>query len=306
MRLVTALARQPWAAVAAALLLAAVCATTAAADSAPIPKASPPWADPAHRSPLEVLAGRIASGLAGREVSVRCESEPDWQAQAGASGTDAAAELGYVPVDDQAGTIAADASLVELSPGVCEPLQQFAAADPKPTKCSRRTVRTQTIVVTRRIPVRTHAVVGGHERIVVRYKVVRTRKSATRTTVGPPGPCFAGGAPVAGDNAFWSSYADYATALLVLAHETVHLTQDRAGRPLPSAATAEPEAQCVGMQWLPTVARELGDTADDAQAIAQYAYADLYPNFKGTVYWSAECGPGRALDRRAAGARAWP
>jgi hypothetical protein len=86
----------------------------------------------------------------------------------------------------------------------------------------------------------------------------------------------------------------------------VHLTQYRAGVPAPAADTAESEAQCVGMQWMPYVAGQLGDTAADAEAIAQYAYADLYPDFEGTPYWSPGCVPGGTLDRRGAGHRAWP
>ena len=129
----------------------------------------------------------------------------------------------------------------------------------------------------------------------------------TRTTRSGPRPCFANGAPVAGmTNAFWARYADNASALLVLAHEAVHLTQYQAGRPPLASGAAESQAQCTGMQWIPTVATQLGDTSADAESIAQYTYADIYPNFKGTDYWSPSCIPGGALDRRATRHSAWP
>lgn len=290
---------------AAALPTAAVTSASAQPGAATLPpNAAAPWSDPTHHGPLEQLAGAVASTLAGRQVAVRCESPDAWQALVSASGD---TELGFVPLQlDAAGTIADDASLVELSPQVCLQLQQFAAAAPKPTTCSQRTVRTAVVQRTRRVTVRRRVIERGRSRLVTSTISRRVRTAVRRVTAGPPGPCFRDGRPLAGGNAFWSAYASTATALLVLAHESVHLVQDRAGRPLPPTEQAESEAKCVGMQWLYAVAEQLGDSPDDAEAIAQYAYDDLYPSFRGTPYWSPACAPGGALDRRTPGTRSWP
>jgi hypothetical protein len=304
-----AVRRQPLAAVLTVAFLAfgAWWCAPGFADSAPIQRSSaPPWSDPAHHGPLELLLGRVAGALAGRPVSVRCEDPAGWRGLT----DDADGELGFVPVDvGPGGSIASDASVVELSPAVCGPLQTFASASGKPTKCSVRSETTKTVWVTRRVTV--HEVVAGassssRDHVVVRQRTLRVKRTVKRTVTSSPGPCFVGGEPRAGDNAFWSAYADTATALLAVAHETIHLTQDRSGTLLLPPSQAESEAQCVGMQRMAYVAEQLGDTDDDAEAIAQYAYDDIYPNSKGTVYWSAACVPGGALDRRQPGARAWP
>lgn len=277
---------------------------------APVTKdAGLPWADPAHQGQLELLAGQIASSLAGRTVTVHCESPDTWSSLAAELGFDQDSELGYVPIsyDPLGRTVAADSTLIELAPQVCLALQQFAASDPKPTTCTVTVTKHQTVLVRRRVLVREQVKVDG--KVLVRnvWRVELVRTTVTRTAKSGPRPCFGGGAPVAGmTNAFWSRYADDASAILVLAHEAVHLTQYRAGAPVPTPAKAESEAQCVGMQWMSAVASQLGDTAADAEAIAQYTYDDIYPNFKGTPYWSADCAPGGPLDRRAPDRRAWP
>jgi|tagenome__1003787_1003787.scaffolds.fasta_scaffold20700804_2 hypothetical protein len=56
-----------------------------------------PWASGAETSPLEALAGRIASTISGREVTARCEGDYDWGLLAAQHGFDPSAELGYVP-----------------------------------------------------------------------------------------------------------------------------------------------------------------------------------------------------------------
>src|SRR5438105_4333985 len=50
-----------------------------------------PWTDPNHHSPTEVLASNLASTIAGRTVSIRCEGDNDW-ANLGQTSD----ELGYV------------------------------------------------------------------------------------------------------------------------------------------------------------------------------------------------------------------
>jgi hypothetical protein len=291
-------------------------AAVAAIWASPSPGGAPvsshaglPWADPAHQGPLELLASQIASSLSERAVAVHCESPPSWQALAAQLGFDSGLELGYVPVsyDPSGQTVVSDPTLVELAPEVCLSLQQFASADPKPTTCTITTTKHETVLLKRRIPVHERTTVAGQVRIRSLWRVKLVRTTVTRKLRSKPRPCFAHGAPVAGvTNAFWSRYADEATAILVLGHEAVHLTQYRAGLPPPAPDAAESEAQCTGMQWIPTVATQLGDTAADAEAIAQFTYDDIYPNYKGTVYWSADCAPAGALDKRPTTHPAWP
>lgn len=298
-----------------AIVLLAVAAAagvwaSAGPAGAPIPKdAAPPWADPAHQGQLELLASHIASSLAGRPVAVHCEDPSTWTVLASQLGFDSGLELGYVPVayDPTGQTVLDDPTLIELSPEVCLSLQQFASTDPKPTTCTVLVVKRETVLTKRRLLAREQVMVNGHPTVRLAWRVKLVPKTVRRRRRSAPRPCFAHGAPVAGmTNVFWSRYADEASAILVLAHETVHLTQYRAGAQVQPQAEVESEAQCLGMQWMPAVAVQLGDTPDDAEAIAQYTYAEIYPNFKGTPYWSAACVAGGSLDRRAPSHPAWP
>lgn len=105
-----------------------------------------------------------------------------------------------------------------------------------------------------------------------------------------------------------------AEALLTLAHETIHLEQDRAGAPVPPNRLVEAQAACSGLQWLDWVAVQLGDTLDDAQAIATFEWKLDYPlearlrepYARAHPYWSAQCKPGGSLDIRPPGSTFWP
>ena len=127
-------------------------------------------------------------------------------------------------------------------------------------------------------------------------------------------PCFASNGKAAAEmsDSYWVAYDTYAQAILTLAHESIHLggvvgwtltNGPSVGDPL-----AEAKANCYGMQWMPYVAEQLGDTADDAQAIAEFYWTYLYPEYKSSFsqYWSADCKPGGSLDIRPAGSTAWP
>ena len=103
--------------------------------------------------------------------------------------------------------------------------------------------------------------------------------------------------------AFWGSYAVYAVAILTLAHESIHLAGivgGELGNDLKVGdQLAEAKADCYGMQWMPYVARQLGDTRPDAQAIADYYWRTIYRSERASTfpqYWSANCANGRALD----------
>ena len=61
------------------------------------------------------------------------------------------------------------------------------------------------------------------------------------------------------------------------------------------------------MQWMPYVAEQLGDTPDDALAIARYFWDKVYPlDISHPPYWSADCRPGGALDLHLPGSTSWP
>ena len=239
--------------------LLACCAGIARADVATIADdGSQPWdGGAAVTTPIEALAGQIASGIAGRPVSVRCESDTDWAALTEPS------FLGFVSfLGDRPGDFA------ELSPAVCSSLESFALAPAKPTKCARvvRVAKT-------------------------RVRVVRKRRVRVTTYVAvaqPAGPCFGGGRLLSSERTFGDTYFSTAEALQTLAHESIHLKGD----------AVEAEAECYGMQAVATVAQQLGDTADDGRAIAQYYATLLYPQrqTQSPAYWSPECRPGGALD----------
>jgi hypothetical protein len=278
-----------------------------------------PWTDPAHHSPLEDLSSSIASQIAGRQASVICDGESDWQQLSVSYGFDPNWELGFVPFSYYLGsrTIVEDASTVFLSPRTCLSLLQFGRANPKPTKCSAiethttivyKTVRYKTTVsvrVKRRMRVNGKWVVGT---VVVKRTVWKTKQvpqAVTTSTTGAPEPCYVARTKTAKagqPDSYWQAYEEYALGMLVLGHESVHLTQSRAGASIDAVLpTSETNANCYGLQRIASVAQRLGATADDAQAIAAYAYDSIYPgyqgaSFNGSPYWSADCRQDGPLD----------
>jgi hypothetical protein len=257
----------------------------AQADRVTIPANAPsPWT---ANSPLEALASRVASHIAGRPVTVGCETYPAWHAL-GQTGN----ELGLVQAryDTRTNTFVADATAIELAPQVCRRLQQFAQAVTKPTKCrSEANSRFQPCFLGRPI---------SH---------VSTSPGICATS-----GCFS--AAARRPTAYWRSYHYSAEALLTLAHETIHIEQDQAGAHVPPNSLVEAQATCSALQWLDWVAVQFGDTLDDAQAIATFAWKVDYPAearlpesyARSHPYWSAQCKPGGSLDIRAGGSTFWP
>ncbi len=167
----------------------------------------------------------------------------------------------------------------------------FATATEKPTKCLPATARLAGI----RRAARTHG----------------------RRETGPapvPVPCYlgAGKAVAPMTPTYWQSYQNVAIAILTLAHESIHLSGIVGGTLSNGLAVGDPQAEakadCYGMQWMPYVAEQLGDTPDDAQAIARYFWDKVYPLdlTLAPEYWSAQCVSGGALDLHLPGATAWP
>src|SRR5262249_35125434 len=146
-----------------------------------------------------------------------------------------------------------------------------------------------------RVRVRRTVLVGGKPTV----RLVWVTTSAPTVVIepgrlGPLGPCYPLGSKIPSVQAsFWTDYERTATALQTLAHESIHLG-GVVGFQLPNGGAAgdplaEAKAQCYGMQWLPYVAEQLGDTPDDALAIATYYWEVVYPRYRGTQYWSADC-----------------
>jgi hypothetical protein len=297
-------------AVCAVSALAAIAAATARADTAALPSSlSAPWSDPNHQSPVEQLAGQIASQIAGYPVAVHCDDAATWAAS-GQPG-DAVGLTLWGGWWSTTYTFAINGIRIELSPPICESLQAFAQAAVKPTKCQPPPT---TIVTTT-----THMQTGWVRKVVkgkwVHVKVRKQVKSTTTKTVpsGEPQPCFADPTTFA-SGAMSPTYEATAKALETLAHESIHMRQDTAGARVPSDGLKEAQAECSGMQWTAFVALQFGDTADDAQSIANYYWSVYYPRMASLSdpyairypYWSAECRPGGALDERPAGSTLWP
>ena len=303
---------------AAAVLLSALVAPTGFADTAPIQDTPDlPWTNPAHASNLELLLGPIASHIAGRTVAVRCEGDTDWTTLVTQQGRDPNSELGYVagPLVTNAGKVVSLATATELGGSkVCLPLKNFAVATTKPTKCAVTTM-TGGGFKTVRVKSRIAVMVKGKPTFKSVW-VSKTVAKPTKRITAAPSPCYLGGKQSAETmtHAYWADYANYAWAIVTLAHESIHLSGVFGVGTTPAGVTvgdplAEAKANCYGMQWMPYVAMQLGDTADDALAIAKYFWETIYPLYETSElsqYWSADCKPGGALDIRAAGTTSWP
>jgi hypothetical protein len=293
-------------------VLAAGAASSARADSVPYADdGALPWANgAASTSPLETLAARIATTISGRPVTVRCNGENDWGILVGDRGVDQSVHLGYVTFwirtlnGVQVGAPFAG-DFTELSPTVCSRLNTFALASSKPTRCAvTRTVTTETTKA-KRVAVRTpkRVKIRRNGKLVTVTRIVTTWKTTQVTTTthvketDPAASCYAGGRAAAEMPApYWDDYWWYARSMLTLAHESIHLGNDQ----------SEINASCYGLQWVRYVAEQLGAAPDDAQAIASYAWDQVYPAYKNVPgYWSADCRDGGSLDLHP-GSNVWP
>lgn len=273
----------------------------ATADSVPVP-AGVPWTNQAHDTPLELLAGRIATHIAGHPVTVDCESAASWATLAQQIGVAPGSHSGYVATlwNSSDGQLISSSNTAQLAPSICGSLDSFAVAASKPTECS--------------LPAREALSARAHAGTLVLQKRARASSKASASALWKLEPCYLGGGKTAAPMtaAFWANYSTYAVAILTLAHESIHL-QGIVGGTLANGVgvgdrQAEAKADCYGMQWMPYVAEQLGDTPADAQAIASYFWDKIYPLDRAAspAYWSGDCRPGGALDIRSASERAWP
>jgi hypothetical protein len=94
------------------------------------------------------------------------------------------------------------------------------------------------------------------------------------TATKPSGRSLGSRAP-----AYWAAYDLDAVAILTLAQESVHL----------SGVVDSARAVCLGMDWMPYVAEQLGASPDGAQVIARWFRDKDYPLARGS-----HAGPGSA------------
>jgi hypothetical protein len=267
-------------------VVASICATfttSASADRATVSwAASDPWnSGDAIVTPLEWLASKIASRIAGHRVTVRCQTAATFRSIGGAD------DAGFVETQSSARTdkFARTANIIQLTSTTCGPLQRFAQAALKPTRCRE----------------------NASAKPVPCFVGAPTASGATGSGICTAGRCYR---IVRYKRSFWSAYAKYSGALETLAHEAIHTQQAVEGRTVPAPDQIETEADCWGMQWMPWVAEQFGDSPDDAQAIADYFWLMQYPSQASLrtklPYWSSDCQPGGALDIRPADSAAWP
>src|SRR5262249_963425 len=134
----------------AAVSLAVAATAVSRADTAPLADSPDlPWTNPDHTSALELLLSTIATQLPGKDVTIRCKGETDWQKLGTERGGDPNAELGYVGVDySPRGRLRSIEPFAELAgESVCLPLKRFAVAETKPTKCTVVTHKRSTVYV---------------------------------------------------------------------------------------------------------------------------------------------------------------
>lgn len=230
-------------------------------------------------SPLEQIAGQIASTVAGRTVSVRCENDTDWAAIASTHRFLPQQVLGFVSFFG-----GVPVAFTELSPDVCRSLQAFAIATTKPTKCA--TTKSELHTTTKIVREKVVKKVKGKK--VVTWHTRNVQVTTAVDVPQPAGACFVDGREQTSDAPFWDNFFYTAESLQTLVHESIHLKGDG----------VEANAECYGMQWLSYAAQQLGDTADDAAAITAYYVTRLYPSRQNQspAYWSAECKQDGALD----------
>lgn len=317
--------------VAATALLAATGAAarpTATIETATVPAdAGLPWTDPNHQTPLEVLASNIATHIAGRPVTVRCQGDTDWRTVAGQHGVNPDIGLAFVAVNLAGGGGATPDNVAQLSPAICLALQKFAQATTKPTTCAPpiTTVTTVTTTVPAPAPAATATGRTGTRRTTAHdldrntKKTVKVTRTTTTTTPGPIVPCYDNAASVGSarfampvDNPFLATYQTTAQAISTLAHEAIHLG-GTVGGTLSNGAPfgivdAEARAECFGLQWMEWTAEQLGASPADALAIAQLQARWIYPAQRNAnpLYWSPSCVAGGALDIRTDTTAPWP
>jgi hypothetical protein len=274
----------------AALISSFIAAGGARAEHSAIPS-SASW------SSLEQHASTYASLIAGRAARVQCHGGGEWAALGLPGDTLGAVRYLYDPYSM---VIAATEDVIHLHESVCAELQRFGEAGQKPTSCASYDTVSRTVYVIRRVPTKVWSwrkvatKDGGTRRVRVSRRGV-VRRSLPRTVVekvpGPRVPCYGSRQPLP------ASYEATAVSLEVLAHEAIHMFDDRVGYPVQTQAAAESRAECFGMQFLAPLAHAFGADEADARALARYYREVEYPKWgPQSPYWTPDCQPNGAMD----------
>jgi hypothetical protein len=261
-----------------------------------------PWSDPAHQTQLEVYASQVATQVIGRTVRVQCHGTGEWAGLASQWGFDPARLVGFVGWYYNRFTlrIVQVEDIVHLHQDICLPLQAFAEASAKPTRCeTTQTVERvvwKTIKVKKRIRVR----VKVNGKLVSKWKTVlrpkRVRETIYEDVPGPKVPCYGAAARSAGVIPP-DEYFDYAWAIYTFAHELVHIHDATVGAAVVPSSVREGRATCIGMQWASRIAQAFGADPDDGDSVASWVWNDAYPRLQGGDYWSADCRQDGPLDQ---------
>ena len=274
----------------AALVLSFTAAGVARAEHSAIPS-SASW------SSLEQHATTYASQIAGRAARVQCHGEGEWAALGLPADTLGAVRYLYDPYSM---VIAATEDVIHLHESVCAELQRFGEAGQKPTSCATYDNVSRTVYTIRRVPRRVWSWKkiatrdGGTRRVRVARRGIVMR-SVPRTVIekvpGPRVPCYGSRQPLP------AGYDAIAVSLEVLAHEAIHMFDDRVGYPVQTQTAAESRAECFGMQFLAPLAHAFGADEADARALGRYYREVEYPKWgESSPYWTPECRPGSAMD----------
>ena len=196
--------------------------------------------------------------------------------------------------------IAATEDVIHLRESVCSELQRFGEAALKPTSCATYDSISRTVHVHRRVASRVWRWTkvttkdGRTRRVRVSRRVVVTRtvpRTVTEKVPGPRVPCYGSRQPLPVD------YGAIAVSLEVLAHEAIHVFDDRAGYPVQTQAESESRAECFGMQFLAPLAHAFGADEADARALGTYYREVEYPKWgSGSPYWTPNCRHSSSMD----------
>lgn len=222
----------------AATLLAAVIAPAGATAGSALPQGAS----------LEQVLGTVASQVAGTNVTVVCHPPEEWPMIVPGGTTMAA---GY-----------ATPHRIDLSTQTCDRLRNYAEPIEKPTICDAFQIVKQRYRAT--VKKRVHGK-------IVKRKVWRTR---TVQKVVAQVSCYTQPQGLTLERNTGST--GIPEAILVLAHEAIHVADFQAGVPV-----SEHHAQCAGLAAMPAVAVGLGGTAEDGSAMAVYYRDVVMPRMTG-------------------------
>ena len=269
----------------AAICLAGILASSAAADDRELPWAS----GQAVVSPFEATAAQWVNRVAERQdLQVICNGNYDWGVLAAQGGFDPALVWGYVIQRFNVKTFRWEAHpYTHVSEAGCLYADRFWAAPDKTLTKNCQTGST---------PLYEDRVIT---KVKYQWKTVKKRVKGTvkkvrvrnRVVVDTVVSVKVGEEPI---HSICTDWPDTLFALNTFSHETMHLR----------GVTSESVAECWGMQLMAQVAIHFGATPEFAREIASDFLTTWYNPSRGE-YWRADCVDGGSLDLSPA-STSWP